>query len=1084
MPVCLSVCICICICTYVCVRVSSCTQRVPAEKLLTAFQEHPESWTRVDSILETSRYQNTKYFALQVLESVIKYRWNALPSDQREGIKQYVSNKIIQIATNEALYKSESTFLQKLNLILVQILKHDWPARWQSFIPDIVGASKQSETLCENMMSVLKMLSEEVFDFSRGEMTQAKVRDLKNSLNSEFKLIYELCIFALEKSQRAELLRSTMTTLHAFLSWIPLGYIFEGGLINVLLKFLPMPQFRNIALKCLTEIGSLNVGSLYDSQFIPLYSIFMTQLQTMLPFGVVNIPEAYNAGSDDEQQFIQNLASFFTAFFRAHISLLEREPEQLSALLAGLEYLIQISYVEEVEVFKITLDYWHDFVSALYSALLQTECALDDMTPSMGSHLDDAFGGSRAAAAAAATTTTTATMQSQGGMNSARGEELKQMYRGPLSKLRMLMICRMAKPEEVILVEDENGNIVRETMKDSDVLTRYKLMRETLIYLSHLDHNDTEEQMTSKLKKQLSGEEWSWHNLNTLCWAIGSISGSMAEDQESRFLVNVIRDLLTLCEQTKGKEHKAVIASNIMYVVGQYPRFLRAHWKFLKTVVNKLFEFMHEKFPGVKEMACDTFLKISGKCRKRFVQTQHGEDSPFIVELLQNLGSIIVDLEYSHIHVFYEAAGLMVGAESGHSLREEYLYRLMEPPNRIWSDIIARARADPRVLIEKDVPPSIAHIIQTNASVCVSLGQAFYTQMSLIFMDTLHVYMMYSTEISAAINSGGPHAAKSTHVKSLRSVKKAILRMIETYVDTTEDLSTFRSQYVPAMMDPILGDYSRNVPDARDSEVLSLFTTIINKLKTQMMDEVVRIFEATFECTINMITKNFEDYPEHRLRFIALLRAIAKHCFMALYSLQPVQLKLVVDSVVWAFRHTERNVAETGLLLLIDLMTSFQKSDRADAFFQAYYLDIMREIFAVLTDTFHKPGFKLHAQVLQQLFTVVSDGSLTQPLWDAGTPGSATFTSNADFVRQRTRQLLTTSFPNMKPADVASFVDGMFELSMKKDEFSVFKSHLRDFLVASKEFAGTDNAELYADETEKSSQENRQHLMAIPGMIG
>lgn len=36
------------------------------------------------------------------------------------------------------------------------------------------------------------------------------------------------------------------------------------------------------------------------------------------------------------------------------------------------------------------------------------------------------------------------------------------------------------------------------------------------------------------------------------------------------------------------------------YVVGQYPRFLRAHWKFLKTVVNKLFEFMHETHPGVQ----------------------------------------------------------------------------------------------------------------------------------------------------------------------------------------------------------------------------------------------------------------------------------------------------------------------------------------------------------------------------------------------------------------------------------------------------------------------------------------------------
>jgi exportin-1 len=34
-----------------------------------------------------------------------------------------------------------------------------------------------------------------------------------------------------------------------------------------------------------------------------------------------------------------------------------------------------------------------------------------------------------------------------------------------------------------------------------------------------------------------------------------------------------------------------------------------------------------------------------------------------------------------------------------------------------------------------------------------------------------------------------------------------------------------------------------------------------------------------------MITKNFEDYPEHRLKFFFLLRAIASHCFRALFSL-------------------------------------------------------------------------------------------------------------------------------------------------------------------------------------------------------
>lgn len=71
---------------------------------------------------------------------------------------------------------------------------------------------------------------------------------------------------------------------------------------------------------------------------------------------------------------------------------------------------------------------------------------------------------------------------------------------------------------------------------------------------------------------------------------------------EKMFVVTVIRELLTMTDTRKGKDNKAVIASNIMYIVGQYPRFLRANWRFLKTVVNKLFEFMRETHPGIQDM--------------------------------------------------------------------------------------------------------------------------------------------------------------------------------------------------------------------------------------------------------------------------------------------------------------------------------------------------------------------------------------------------------------------------------------------------------------------------------------------------
>ncbi|GKV06987.1 hypothetical protein SLEP1_g18801 [Rubroshorea leprosula] len=1033
-------------------------ERAHADQILRDMQNNPDMWLQVVHILQHTKSLNTKFFALQVLEGVIKYRWNALPVEQRDGMKNYISEVIVQLSSNEASFRSERLYVNKLNIILVQILKHDWPSRWRSFIPDLVAAAKTSETICENCMAILKLLSEEVFDFSRGEMTQQKIKELKQSLNSEFQLIHELCLYVLSASQRPELIRATLSTLHAFLSWIPLGYIFESPLLETLLKFFPTPSYRNLTLQCLTEVAALNFGDYYDVQYVKMYSIFMVQLQPILP-PTTNIPEAYGHGSSEEQAFIQNLALFFTSFYKFHIRVLETLQENISALLMGLEYLINISYVDDTEVFKVCLDYWNSLVLELFDAHhnidnpavtaslmgLQPMPMLPVMVDGLGTQL----------------------------------MQRRQLYAGTMSKLRMLMICRMAKPEEVLIVEDENGNIVRETMKDNDVLVQYKIMRETLIYLAHLDHEDTEKQMLKKLSKQLSGEDWTWNNLNTLCWAIGSISGSMMEEQENRFLVMVIRDLLNLCEITKGKDNKAVIASNIMYVVGQYPRFLRAHWKFLKTVVNKLFEFMHETHPGVQDMACDTFLKIVQKCKRKFVIVQVGESEPFVSELLSGLATTVADLEPHQIHMFYEAVGHMIHAESDPQKRDEYLQRLMELPNQKWVEIIGQARQSVDFLKDQEVIRTVLNILQTNTSVASSLGTYFLSQISLIFLDMLNVYRMYSELISSSIAEGGPYASKTSYVKLLRSVKRETLKLIETFLDKAEDQPQIGKQFVPPMMDPVLGDYARNLPDARESEVLSLFATIINKYKAAMIDDVPRIFEAVFQCTLEMITKNFEDYPEHRLKFFSLLRAIATHCFPALIRLSSQQLKLVMDSIIWAFRHTERNIAETGLNLLLEMLKNFQASEFCNQFYQTYYLTIEQEIFAVLTDTFHKPGFKLHVLVLQHLFCLVESGLLTEPLWDSATvPYSCP--NNGMFVREYTIKLLSTSFPNMTAVEVTQFVNGLFE---SRNDLSTFKNHIRDFLVQSKEFSAQDNKDLYAEEAAAQRERERQRMLSIPGLI-
>ena len=71
--------------------------------------------------MEFSTNQQTKYYALQILESVIKTRWKVLPRNQCEGIKKYIVGLIIKTSSDQALMEKEKTYLNKLNMILVQV---------------------------------------------------------------------------------------------------------------------------------------------------------------------------------------------------------------------------------------------------------------------------------------------------------------------------------------------------------------------------------------------------------------------------------------------------------------------------------------------------------------------------------------------------------------------------------------------------------------------------------------------------------------------------------------------------------------------------------------------------------------------------------------------------------------------------------------------------------------------------------------------------------------------------------------------------------------------------------------------------
>ena len=199
-----------------------------------------------------------------------------------------------------------------------------------------------------------------------------------------------------------------------------------------------------------------------------------------------------------------------------------------------------------------------------------------------------------------------------------------------------------------------------------------------------------------------------------------------------------------------------------------------------------------------------------------------------------------------------------------------------------------------------------------------------------------------------------------------------------------------------------------------------------------MSDKVPTIMENVFECTLEMINKDFSEYPQHRVEFFKLLKAINLFCFPALLKLDGRQFKFVIDSCMWASKHDNREVENTGLSMCIELMDNMAEHTDAQTssmFFQQFYITILQDAFFVLTDSDHKAGkeshylrylntltsmlgFKLQTLLLSRMFYFVETGKISEPVY---TPEqSPAGTSNRQFLLDFIGNLLQSAFPNLQ----------------------------------------------------------------------
>jgi len=314
-----------------------------------------------------------------------------------------------------------------------------------------------------------------------------------------------------------------------------------------------------------------------------------------------------------------------------------------------------------------------------------------------------------------------------------------------------------------------------------------------------------------------------------------------------------------------------------------------------------------------------------------------------------------------------------------------------------------------------------------------------------------------------------------SNVRLLRNVKRDTLRLVRSFLDAADATAApeIAQRFVPPLLEPVLADYRSNIPQARDAEVLDLLAVLATRISASISQEVGRIFEMVLECTCDMIKGDFQSYPDHRVKLYDLLKAINAHCFQALFYLPEAQVKLYVDSLIWAMKHEQPQVADSGLQVLSEFLQKLLTSTPSTmnvAFFKQYYFLILQDVLCVLTDTSHKSGFKLQQHILLQLIVAVENGTLAEA-------------APKKQVMEFLFNLIGKSFPTLNQSQVEIFVLNCFNKSRQPAEF---QQHIRDFLIQLKEWGSHESALYEADRQaaqDEQQQLDRQLRMQVPGLI-
>ncbi|XP_014321475.1 exportin-5 isoform X3 [Myotis lucifugus] len=238
-------------------------------------------------LAEKTQIAIVRHFGLQILEHVVKFRWNSMSRLE----KVYLKNSVMELIENGTLniLEEENHIKDVLSRIVVEMIKREWPQHWPDMLIELDTLSKQGETQTELVMFILLRLAEDVVTFHT--LPFQRRRDIQQTLTQNMERIFSFLLNTLQEnvnkyrqvktdnSQEPKAQANcrvgvaALNTLAGYIDWVSMSHITAENckLLEVLCLLLNEQELQLGAAECLL-IAVSRKGKLEDRK--PLMVLF------------------------------------------------------------------------------------------------------------------------------------------------------------------------------------------------------------------------------------------------------------------------------------------------------------------------------------------------------------------------------------------------------------------------------------------------------------------------------------------------------------------------------------------------------------------------------------------------------------------------------------------------------------------------------------------------------------------------------------------------------------------------------------------------------------------------------------------